>query len=129
MQVGSLGDIIFETSATKILTLNDFSREHSARFASHEVQGAAPRLEFLSRELSSSSFTLRFCSSFGTNPLEEMEKLKALCHDGKVVKLIIAGQNLGDVIVEKVSEAWKHTAPNGQGPFIIDASVSIKEYL
>ena len=129
MQVGSLGNIIFETSATRVLTLNDLSQEHSARFASHEVQGAAPRLEFLSRELSSTSFSLRFCSSFGVNPLEEMKKLKAICHDGKVVKLIIAGQNLGDVVVEKVSETWKHTAQNGQSPFIIDASVSIKEYV
>ena len=127
MQVGSLGEVVFETSHERILTINGVSREHSARYASHEVQGAPPRLEFLSRNLSSTSFSIKLISSLGVNPQEELERLKKLCFDGEVVKLIMGG-NLGDVIIEKVSEAWKHTATNGT-PFTIDVNISLKEYL
>lgn len=128
MQVGSLGDIIFETSVKKIIAPNNISREHSARYASHEVQGAPPRLEFLARDLSTTSFSLRFCAAF-TNPLKELNRLKEICHEGKVVKFILGGVNQGDMIIEKVSESWRHTAPNGKTPFIIDVNVSLKEYL
>lgn len=128
MQVGSLGDIIFETSANNIITPSNISSEHSARYASHEVQGAPPRLEFLARELSAISFGLRFCATF-VNPIDELNRLKIICHEGKVVRLILGGINQGDVIIEKVSESWKHTAPKGQSPFIIDVNISLKEYL
>ena len=54
MQVGSLGDIVFEVNipgAGRTFTPSALSMESAARFEEHQVLGAPPRLEFLAPEL------------------------------------------------------------------------------
>ena len=120
MRVGSLGDVIFEAGDGRLMTPSEFQADCSARFEEHKVVGAPPRLEFLSAELTAMSLPIRLRADMGVNPAEEAEKLVALCREGKVARLILAGRNMGDVVIESVTQTWRLLAPNGQGPYLLD---------
>lgn len=126
MQVGSFGEVVFEVSDSRVITPTDVQRERKARYEEHKVIGAAPRLEFLAPELA--DLTMRIClrKDMGVNPVSETTKLSKYCRDGKVCKLILAGINCGDQILESVSQSWRHTGPNG--PHTIELVLKFKEY-
>ena len=96
MFVGSLGDLIFEVSNYKVLTFKDFKREGGAKYATHEVIGQPPKLEFLHRELEKLSLEIDLVSSLGVNPEDEIQKITDMCNDGEANYLIFGGQVYGD---------------------------------
>lgn len=130
MRIGSLGDVVFETSADgRVMAPVDFQRDSSARFEEHKVVGALPRLEFLSAELASMSLPIRLRADMGVDPAAEARKLTDMCRQGSVARLILLGHNCGDVVIESVSETWRMPAPGGKGPYILDLSLKLKEYV
>ncbi len=129
MRIGSLGDIIFEAGAEgRVMTPSEFQRESAARFEEHKVVGAPPRLEFLSAELDAMTLPIRLRADMGVNPAREAEKLSAMCREGRVARLILAGRSLGDVVIESVTESWRLTAPDS-GPYLLDLTLKLKEYV
>lgn len=129
MQVGSLGDVVFETSAEKVLTPSSFSKERSARYEDHQVQGGLPRSEFLAPELASYDLSIRLCADLGVNPIEMADQLSAYSTTGEVVRLILAGWNLGKVTVRSVRQTWKYMGSGGTGVQIVDLALQLKEYV
>ncbi len=129
MQIGSLGDVVFETSAEKVLTPSSFSKERSARHEDHQVQGGLPRSEFLAPELASYDLSIRLCASLGVNPIEMADQLSAYSTTGEVVRLILAGWNLGKVTVRSVRQTWKYMGSGGTGVQIVDLALQLKEYV
>ncbi len=130
MRVGSLGDVIFEAGGDgRLMTPSEVQLDSAARFEEHKVVGAPPRLEFLSAELTTMNLPIRLRADMGVNPAEEAEKLVALCREGKVARLILAGRNMGDVVIESVTQTWRLLAPNGQGPYLLDLTLKLKEYV
>ena len=129
MQVGSLGDVVFETSAERVLTPSSFSKERSARYEDHQVQGGLPRSEFLAPELASFDLAIRLCADMGVNPIEMADQLSAYSTTGEVVRLILAGWNLGKVTVRSVRQTWKYMEPGGTGVQIVDLALQLKEYV
>lgn len=130
MRIGSFGDVIFETSADgRVMTPTEVQIETAARFEEHKVVGAPPRLEFLSAELTGLSLPIRLRADMGLNPAEEAEKLAAMCREGKVARLILAGRGMGDMVIESVTQTWRLLAPNGQGPYLLDLTLKLKEYV
>lgn len=127
MQTGSLGDVVFETSSDRILTPNAFSWERSAKYASNDLVGAKPCLEYVAPELSGGTLSIQLREDFGVNPVQAAGRLSQMCHDGEVLRLIIGGQNLGNVVIEKVSQQWKYA--DGQAPRVIVLSLTLKEYV
>lgn len=129
MQIGSLGEVVFEASSGRVLTPTEFQVDCAARFEEHKVVGAPPRLEFLSAELTGMSLPIRLRADMGVNPATEAEKLSALCREGKVVRLILAGRSQGDVVIESVTQTWRLLSPNGKGPYLLDLDIKLKEYV
>lgn len=129
MLVGSLGDVVFETSAERVLTPGEFQMERAARFEEHKVVGALPRLEYLSAELLNMSMPIRLRADMGVNPARAAEKLSAMCREGKVLLLILAGYRLGRVVIESVSQTWRYMGSSKKGPQIVDLSIKLKEYV
>ncbi len=129
MQVGSLGDVVFETSAERVLTPSSFSKERSARYEDHQVQGGLPRSEFLAPELAGFDLSIRLCADLGVNPIEMADRLSAYSTTGEVVRLILAGWNLGKVTVRSVRQTWKYMGPGGTGVRIVDLTLQLKEYV
>ncbi|WP_276819554.1 phage tail protein [Mailhella massiliensis] len=127
MNIGSLGDIPFETSASLVSTPRDISRKISSRYETHYVLGAKPRLEYLSEELDSITMQIRLVEMGELQPEAELARLAALCRQGQAVPLILMGVNFGNVIIESVTERWRGKGKSG--PFCIDATLELKEYV
>ncbi len=128
MRLGSLGDIIFEVSpfGGRTVAPGQLSRERKARFEEHKVVGALPCLEFLSPELASVSMPIKLRADMGVNPIREADRLSALCKNGKVYRLIIAGWIWGYYAVESVQQEMRYTV--GDKIFAVDVKLTLKEY-
>lgn len=127
MRVGSLGDMVFETSTDRVLTPSSFSTGSSARYEDHPVQGGLPRSEFLAPELSSFDLSIRLRADMGVSPLAVAEQLVASCRAGDVLRLVIAGQNLGQVTIRSVDQDWRHLSR--AGVHSLDVKLQLKEYV
>ena len=129
MFVGSLGDLIFEVSNYKVLTFKDFKREGGAKYATHEVIGQPPKLEFLHRELEKLSLEIDLVSSLGVNPEDEIQKITDMCNDGEANYLIFGGQVYGDCqwIIESYSEDVKYFGADGE-TILSKVSLKLTEY-
>lgn len=128
MQVGCLGDVVFETSADKVLTPFSFGKERAGRYEDHQVQGALPRSEFLAPELATFDLAIRLHADLGVNPVEMADHISAYSKSGEVVRLILAGYNLGKVTVRSVRQTWKYMRPGGKGVQMVELTLQLKEY-
>ncbi len=127
MNIGSLGDIPFETSTSFVRTPRDISRKISSRYETHYVLGAKPRLEYLSEDLDSITMQIRLVEIGLIQPEADLARLADLCRQGQVVPLILMGVNCGNVIIESVTERWRGKGESG--PNCIDATLELKEYV
>lgn len=124
---GSFGPVAFVVSSEKVMTWREASREHKGRYATHEILGATPRLEFLSADISQTSFSVRLDAALGASPAEDAEALTEMAKTGRVELLVLGGRNLGQHVLESVREAWKHTGPGGV-VMVADLELTFKEY-
>lgn len=130
MQVGSLGDIVFEVNipgAGRTFTPSALSMESAARFEEHQVLGAPPRLEFLAPELDVLDLSILLRADFGLDPDSEIERLRTLCREGKAQRLILAGRNRGNYVLEQVAVDGIRSV--GARMYSAYVTLSLKEYL
>lgn len=125
--LGTLGSLPFVCAYGYVLTFSDLSREHSTRWAEHEVIGKKPVLEYVGENLATVSLKIRFDTSLGVPPLVGLLRLKKMRENKLYKTLIIGGEYLGRFVIESVSEERKfHT---GAGVCMIaEATVSLKEW-
>lgn len=116
MFVGSLGEVIFAVSSYKALTFRDFKREGGAKYATHEVIGQPPKVEYLHRELEKLSLEIDLISELGVSPESEMQKIIEMSRDGEANYLIIGGRVYGDClwVIEDYSEQVKIFGEKGE---------------
>ena len=124
MFVGSLGELIFEVSHYKVLTFRDFKREGGAKYATHEVIGQPPKIEYLHRELEKLSLEIDLVKDLGINPAEEVEKIARMCNDGEANYLVMNGKVYGDCqwVIESYSEQVRYFGADGE---VIASKVSL----
>ncbi len=129
MQIGSFGKLlVFEVHQNKILTPQKVKREYSATYEEHKVLGTKPRLEFLHPDLNTFSFPVLLSASLGVNPADTMLSVQALIVGGITENLIIGGMNYGRHVLQKATEEWTRSMPNGK-PMSIQASLEFKQYV
>lgn len=126
--IGTFDKIVFETSASKILTFDDFERKGSAAFAEHKVINGKPRLEFTGDNLDEVSFTVRLDLHLGVDPAEQIKKAREMKSTGKPGTLIIGGTPLGDFVIISLGEKWP--VIDNRGRIILAyLELSLKEYV
>lgn len=130
MVIGAFGDVVFEVSALKVMTFDEFKRETKAKYASHEIIGRPAVLEFVGRELEEISLTIKLVSALGVNPAEEALKLREICQSGEPNFLIIGNTVYGEneFVITDISESiirW-----TGGGEIMTNQlEVKFKEYV
>lgn len=129
MRIGSLGDVIFEVASGRVFTPQAFSMSREARFEDHVVQGSFARSEFLAPGLATGSLAITLRKELGCEPFEEVERLENMSVQGTVLRLIIAGKNLGRWTIRKVDQSWKYLLGTDEGPMAISLSLELKEYI
>lgn len=131
MQVGSFGEVIFEVSQEKVLTVDNFSRQSKARYAEHKVIGRPAILEFLGRELETIKFTALFSKSLGiTDLLQEVHKLREMLWNGEANFFVINSHLYTEnkMVIESLGEEVKHFSGSGEH-ILSEIDVVLKEYV
>lgn len=126
--IGTFDKLVFETSASKILTFADFERRGTATFAEHTVISGKPRLEFTGDNLDQVSFTVRLDLHLGVDPAEQIKKVREMKSAGKPGTLIIGGVPLGDFVIINLSEKWQEIDNRGR-LILAYLDLSLKEYI
>lgn len=128
--IGYFGDVMFETSDSRILNFSGFTLDSASRFATHEVIGKKPKTEFIGPGLNTVTFTINLNGNYGVKPREEMTQWIIKSNEGKAHSLVIGGRVLGadKWVVKSISEAWD-TIFNGGELFSGKIEVTIEEYI
>ncbi|WP_022850652.1 phage tail protein [Limisalsivibrio acetivorans] len=125
--IGSLGDVVFEVSSTRVRTFDALRREHSAKYAKHEILSGKPVLEHTGGGNTKISFTMQFVSSLGVNPIDELARLRSLLDAGEPLPLFFGDKQYGKYCIESISETHK-TIDNQGRTHTAEAQVSLIEH-
>lgn len=111
-------------------TFRDYKRTTKARYASHEVIGAKPILEFIGPDGEEITFTMQFSISLGVEPSEETAKIREMCEKGKTMYFVLCNETIGENmwIIESVGESVDTFDNNGR-VILTQIDVTIKEYV
>lgn len=128
--IGFYGDIVFETSDSRILNFSDFTRSASSRWANHEVIQKKPASEFLGPNLDTISFKIHLSGRYGVKPKEEMDRWLIKCRAGTVDTLVIGNKGVGvdKWKVVSVSQMWNVILNKGE-VYSGDIDVELEEYV
>lgn len=124
--LGTLGEIVFETSAEKLLTFRDLSRTGEARVEEHAVIGRKPVIEYIGPALDKVSLMVRLDVAHGVIPRDEIKRLRDSLNAGEVLPLTIGGEFFGDWIITQITEG-NHRMDNRGNVLIAEVTISLTE--
>lgn len=106
--IGFYGDIVFETSDSRILTFSELQRSTASRWAKHEVIGKKPTSEFIGPDLDTISFTVNLNGQYGVHPRDEMNRWLIKARSGTAETFVIGNKRIGvdKWVVKSVSQMW-----------------------
>jgi phage protein U len=128
--IGTLGNIVFETSSERLRTIDGMKRSGSARWATHDIMANKPVLEFLGPDVEQISFSMRLDVFLGINPTTELEVLREMRGTGEAAQLILNGRPITEHkwVIENLSENWERI--DNQGRLLVaTVEISLKEYV
>ncbi len=123
MTIGNFGDVVFEVSAKRVRTFDQFKRSSKARFARHDLMESKPRLQHVGSDLDEISFAIRLDVALGINPENELEKIRAILVSGEDQLLMVGPKKVGRFVLESAEEDWSKVDHAGR---IIVATVNLK---
>lgn len=119
---GLFGKVPFVSSSAVVYTFKDLSVSRSARWATHEIIGKKPKLEYIGPGLTEVSFNIQLNSSLGTPPLVALIMLKEMLEKKQPERLLIGPDYLGKFVIESIGEERKYHNNFG---ICVSAEVSI----
>lgn len=128
MIVGSLGEVVFEVSASRVFSPEPFTLSRDIKYEDHEVPGYFPQPEYIAPDLFSASLDINLRRDFGCDPYEEVQKLEFMALAGEILTLVIGNINIGNFTIRKISQTWKRLDGPDDGPSAIGLSLDLKEY-
>jgi len=126
VQLGTLGEVVFETSAEAVLTWVRWRETHEARYAAQDVIDESQILQFLGTNLVTIDLTVDLKRGL-CDPEAELNRLKEMVLSGEAAPLVINGRFLGDFVVERAVCERRISDQRGR---LITAQVdlSLREY-
>lgn len=129
MGFGSFGGITFEVSRNKIITFDEFKRQGSARWETHDVIQNKPIPEFLGPGQDEVSYTIKFSVAHKVNPKNELERLREFRDTGKVAPLIIGSGPISENYWYIVNLNEQHKSFDNKGNLLqAEVEVTLREY-
>ena len=131
MEVGTLGDIVFEAGTMNVLVPQNISADSRMRYEEHNVFGSYPVMEWLGPETPEISLDVRLSRQLMEREPDDV-KIQLLSHmrRGDVLRLTLCGQNWGRVVTS-ISQRLSPTLTNDAGwlaPSGIDLSLRMKSW-
>lgn len=127
--IGTLGDIVFSVSRSKVKTFDGLKWESSAKYATHDRHLKDVLLEYTGTDADTISFTMLFSSYLGVNPMAEITKLLNAERSGKVMRLVIGSKAYGKNkwVITKTSKDLETFDKRGS-LLVAKVNVSLKAY-
>ena len=128
-KLGSLGSLSFVVSSNTIRTFEKLQWDVGASYATHDRHMMPDLLEFLGPDLETINLPVKFSVFLGTNPILEVERLRAMIRSGAVERLVLGGHVYGDYkwAITKMSAELK-TFDNRGNCWAANTTLSLKEY-
>lgn len=104
--IGTLGDIVFSVSRSKVSTFDGMKWDSSAKYATHDRHLKDVLLEYTGTDADKISFSMYFSAFLGINPIEEITKLLKAERSGQVMRLVIGSRIYGKNkwVIDKTSK-------------------------
>ncbi len=121
--------IIFEVSDKSILTLDEFRRKNSVRYADTDVMLKKPISQFLGEQLDELSFKIVLKDYYGVDPRTEMNKLIEVQRSGEALTFVLDGKGFGRYRWTIRSLEMDFAEIDGRGVYhAVTLNVTMKEY-
>ena len=95
MQIGCLGDIVFEVSSKVVKTFDNMQWSGSARYSEHQRHLTHALTEFTGLNPDTISFEMVLSGYLGVEPMGELAKVWNYERSGKAVPLVIGDKAYG----------------------------------
>lgn len=130
MQVGVLGDIVFQVSSNVIKTLDNLQWSGSARYGEHSRHLTNALTEFTGIDPDTMSFDMELSAYLGVDPMAELVKIWTYERSGKPLSLVVGERAYGKYKWTIKSHKIKMRTYDKRGN-VTGASVSVEllEYL
>lgn len=129
MNVGCLGDVVFNVSSNKVETFSDLKISSSASYSSHKRHCGNEYIEFTGNDADSITLNILLSEILGVNVNKELNTLKKYKKNGSLLKLIIGKKLIGNYrwVITKLTITPTYYSKKSE---IINAKVAItlKEY-
>lgn len=133
MIFGALGknNVIFQVDESTIRTIAGLSRKVAGRWATHDVYGKKPLLQWGGPGLDEISFQMRFDARHGVNPRKEIDNLTMMASGGKAYRMTIGGKPFGASgmwVISSLSANFTQIDNKGR-VLLATADISLQEYV
>lgn len=124
MTVGAFGELIFQVSAHKILTFGSLSVQTEARWTEHERHLQNPLPEYQGNQNDKITVPVYLSAFAGTNPAEEIGKIRSMIKTGSPHYLVIGTTAYGNVrwVIQKAKIDMQRYDNEGD---LLEATVSL----
>lgn len=128
--IGILGFVTFETSSRRIRTFNSLQRSGSSRWATHEIIGKKPVLEFLGPGVEQIAFEMRLDIALGVDPADSFMFLRWSRDNGFAMPFILGGQPVSENlwVIQSMNENWRNVDNRGK-LLSAEAEITLMEYV
>ena len=132
--IGSFGDIIFEISDKKVVSLNnEISRSYKSKVSEHNPIYGPAMLRHQGRELIEVSFGISLVSTLlpDSSPAEELDKIKTMWEFGEYGYLTFGGQTFGafPFLIVDMNEKNSYFNKKTSSFDVINLELTLKEYI
>lgn len=130
MQVGCLGDIIFEVSDSVIRTLHDATWSGSVTIQTHKIHLDNSLQEFVSIDPDGFTFSIRLAYYLGVKPMDEIIKIFDYERSGTALPLTLGTKSYGKSLWLIKSHKTKfETYDKGGDLASATVSITLVEYI
>ena len=130
--IGSFGDIVFEISDKKVVSLNnEISRTYKSKVSEHNPIYGPGMLRHQGRELIEVGFSISLNSTLSPDLEEEKKKIIDMWEKGEYANLVFGGQVFGEFpfIILEISETNSYFNKEKSMFDVISLSLTVKEYI
>lgn len=129
MRIGTLGNLLFQTSSNLVHTIGSLQESGSARYATHQRHLARGLVEFCGSEPDEISISITLSRGLGAEPEESLALIRQYEREGTALPFVLGGRTVGDYRWVITGHKMTVTQFDGRGGTAsADVTVSLREY-
>ena len=94
-KIGSIGDIVFETSASRVRTFDSYTDSVGARIGTHDIGGGVPVLEYIGTDTREIGLSITLNARLGVDVESDISTLQGYSASGRLVSIVLANEIIG----------------------------------